>query len=43
MAKNLFLEFGVFLMAISHPKFLLPMLIHYEYASFLKISQDVCN
>ncbi|KRY66004.1 hypothetical protein T4D_15065 [Trichinella pseudospiralis] len=26
-----------------HPKFLLPMLIHYEDASFLKISQDVCN
>ncbi|KRY60651.1 hypothetical protein T4A_281 [Trichinella pseudospiralis] len=36
MAKKLFSKFG-------HPKFFLPMLIHYEYASFLKISQDVCN
>ncbi|KRZ17205.1 hypothetical protein T4C_2721 [Trichinella pseudospiralis] len=26
-----------------HPKFLLPMLIHCEDISFLKISRDVCN
>ncbi|KRX77774.1 hypothetical protein T4E_6967 [Trichinella pseudospiralis] len=36
MAKNLFSKFG-------HPKFLFPMLIHYEDISFLKISRDVCN
>ncbi|KRY63388.1 hypothetical protein T4D_14158 [Trichinella pseudospiralis] len=34
MAKNFFLQ---------HPKFLLPMLIHWEDISFLKISRDVCN
>ncbi|KRY96622.1 hypothetical protein T4B_3083 [Trichinella pseudospiralis] len=41
MAKNLFSKFELFL--IEHPKFLLPMLIHYENASFLTISRDVCN
>ncbi|KRZ35430.1 hypothetical protein T4C_1455 [Trichinella pseudospiralis] len=41
MAKNLFSQFGVFL--IAHPNFFLPMLIHCEDISFLKISRDVCN
>ncbi|KRY98877.1 hypothetical protein T4B_3986 [Trichinella pseudospiralis] len=41
MAKNLFSKFQLW--NKQHPKFLLPMLIHYEDASFLKISRDICN
>ncbi|KRY96030.1 hypothetical protein T4B_9898 [Trichinella pseudospiralis] len=41
MAKNFFLQFGLW--NKWHPKFLLPMLIHCEDISVLKISRDVCN